>query len=688
MRLSTFTFIASVNLFVDAQNFFKTFSDKGVHNADIGSILEPVEARARRSLNPNNIKCGQPPVATNPGLLDVGPATPLDYKYVQPESSNTFDRFADGPYGKPDSDGMRVIGGVESVHHSWPWQVRVRPCSRYKCTFLCGGSIISDTWVLTAAHCIPYKATRGNITVGNHILYTDKKLDPFSKNYTISRIVTHPGWNKYIRWNDISLIKVDQEIDFNDHVQPICLPHRDACINPGSACVVTGWGYTSEKGPISPELQEVAVRLIDHKTCQSSLYYSTKVYATQICAGFAEGGKDSCAGDSGGPLVCKAAKNGPWLLYGLVSWGYGCARATKPGVYTRIPSFIDWVEEKIYGTDRKVPEDEYVAPRLNSKNNSCLKCEDHPQNTCDESTDMKMGYVPFVPSSTWSRETSPLTGGNAQQTSAKKPNNKPKEDKPKPNNQVKCGGILSASSGTFTTPNWPKNYPSNTFCKWEIGSTTKNVGSITKLSIKNPRFDKSIKCRQTGDYLEIRCPASKRMKIFCTGSSGIFSCPGPVIVNFKSNADSNVNTGVSVEYTVQGNVGMNACKLPTTMYYKPDNELSDTGVSIWPLPKSETCETKIVGNPDKKIRFRLSTKTILGAKEQKRSQFTWVAKLCRDVCRLYQEDGVTLIGKFCGRFSYRNKPYFSSKTNVIILKCEFDAKFSKHERLEAWFVEY
>merc|ERR1712036_130820 len=164
------------------------------------------------------------------------------------------------------------------------------------------------------------------------------------------------------------MIRTHKAMVYNDDVKPICLPGQDICFNPGTACVVTGWGYTTEYGPISNELQEVAVRIIDFNTCKGANWYTNMVYESQVCAGYVDGKQDSCAGDSGGPLVCRLGENMPWVLYGIVSWGWGCARARKPGVYTKMSSFVDWADNVMGGGDGVL---------VSGKDYPCATCKDH-----------------------------------------------------------------------------------------------------------------------------------------------------------------------------------------------------------------------------------------------------------------------------------------------------------------------
>lgn len=112
--------------------------------------------------------------------------------------------------------------------------------------------------------------------------------------------------------------------------------------------MVTGWGLQNELGGFPDELQEVAVKIIDQSECKKYSGYEN-ISENMICAGYANGGRDACAGDSGGPLVCKVPGSAAWVIYGLVSWGYGCARPGAPGVYARLPNLVGWIKEATGG---------------------------------------------------------------------------------------------------------------------------------------------------------------------------------------------------------------------------------------------------------------------------------------------------------------------------------------------------
>jgi len=234
----------------------------------------------------------------------------------------------------------RIVGGKVAQPYSYPWMVRVRACSGYACTRMCGGTLVSDRAIVTASHCIPPYAQQGLITLGAHEYYNERAL-----NVTIQSIHQHPGWNKQTRINDIAVIILTESVAFNAKVQPACLPNKDHCFAPGTACIATGWGYIKEGGPRSSLLREVPVRMMTNEHCNSADYYNGRIKDGMLCAGYNEGQRDACTGDSGGPLVCPIDTNmgTRWVLAGVTSWGVGCARFKRPGVYSNVAEFSDWI---------------------------------------------------------------------------------------------------------------------------------------------------------------------------------------------------------------------------------------------------------------------------------------------------------------------------------------------------------
>ncbi|KAG9470548.1 hypothetical protein GDO78_017351 [Eleutherodactylus coqui] len=231
----------------------------------------------------------------------------------------------------------RIVAGEESCPNCWPWQVMVM----YRNMYQCGGVILSPRWVLTAAHCLQSSdLSRYRLLAGIH----DRLLNESSRqDRTVHSIVAHEMYNPINNDYDIALIRLAEDLAFNNFVHPVCLPKREEPLEPTSLCVVTGWGSTGEDGQYSRRLQQLEVPILDNNICNSS-YYPGVISERMFCAGFPDsGGKDSCQGDSGGPLVCPSS-NKSYILYGIVSWGVGCARSKKPGVYTRVRSFLSWIE--------------------------------------------------------------------------------------------------------------------------------------------------------------------------------------------------------------------------------------------------------------------------------------------------------------------------------------------------------
>uniref|UniRef100_A0A3Q2DWU4 Peptidase S1 domain-containing protein n=1 Tax=Cyprinodon variegatus TaxID=28743 RepID=A0A3Q2DWU4_CYPVA len=203
----------------------------------------------------------------------------------------------------------RIIGGQEAWAHSWPWQVSLQ----FSSMPACGGAIIGPQWVISAAHC--FKRSEVEL-VG------------------ISRIISHQEYDTKTKESDIALLKLEHPLVFNEFVRPI-----DIWMSPlpeTMKCTITGWGSTRESLFRVDLLQEVNVSLLALDDCNE--YYKGRVHSSMFCAGKDEGGVDACQGDSGGPLSCFNGTRHE--LAGLVSWGVGCGRAKKPGVYTKVQQFL------------------------------------------------------------------------------------------------------------------------------------------------------------------------------------------------------------------------------------------------------------------------------------------------------------------------------------------------------------
>ncbi|XP_051565870.1 transmembrane protease serine 3 isoform X3 [Myxocyprinus asiaticus] len=229
----------------------------------------------------------------------------------------------------------RIVGGNLSAEGQFPWQVSLH----FQSEHLCGGSIISSHWILTAAHCVYGFAypTLWSVYVG----LIEQPVNG-AKSLAVEKIIYHSRYRPKGLDYDIALLKLVQPLNsFNDFVQPICLPNFGEQFDDGKMCWISGWGATEDGGEVSVFLHSARVPLISNKACSQPDVYQGYISPGMICAGYLDGGTDSCQGDSGGPLACEDSSN--WKLVGATSWGQGCAEKNKPGVYTRITQSLTWI---------------------------------------------------------------------------------------------------------------------------------------------------------------------------------------------------------------------------------------------------------------------------------------------------------------------------------------------------------
>uniref|UniRef100_UPI00398E8AE0 acrosin-like n=1 Tax=Pristiophorus japonicus TaxID=55135 RepID=UPI00398E8AE0 len=243
------------------------------------------------------------------------------------------------------SSQSRIVGGRSAVEGAWPWQVSLQVTTIN--AHLCGATIISQWWLLSAAHCFPHGEGYANKNIWRAVMGLRELGRP--NRWTVTRkidaLILHENYG--MTQNDVAVLKVNKAITFGDNVRPACLPtpgpfHNDKW----TRCHVTGWGLMEQNGKPSHILQEAAVKLIPLETCQQSNWYDHQVTDKMICAGFAGGGIDACQGDSGGPLSCVPKGSNRFYVVGIVSWGKGCAQRFKPGVYSSTSRYGDWIEQK------------------------------------------------------------------------------------------------------------------------------------------------------------------------------------------------------------------------------------------------------------------------------------------------------------------------------------------------------
>ncbi|KAE8599431.1 hypothetical protein XENTR_v10017183 [Xenopus tropicalis] len=251
--------------------------------------------------------------------------------------------------------GSRIVGGQNSPPGKWPWMVSIQSPTGKEFSHLCGGSVLNEIWVLTAAHCFKH-LERKEETKSWRLVFGANNLKVLESSVQIRKIkeVVQPkAYNPTTEANDITLLRLDKPIVFTDYVQPACFPTEFANVEKKTDCYIAGWGVLDEEsGEPSEILQEARVHQIDSKKCNSKDWYDGSIGEYNLCAGHEKGGIDSCQGDSGGPLMCKTQKSRTYAVVGITSWGSGCARGKKPGVYTSTKYFIKWIASKVE-TDEK-----------------------------------------------------------------------------------------------------------------------------------------------------------------------------------------------------------------------------------------------------------------------------------------------------------------------------------------------
>lgn len=259
------------------------------------------------------------------------------------------------------SPGGRIVGGKAAPDGAWPWQVVLFQRGANGVYIpICGGSLISSRWVLTAAHCVP-----GYKTANYRIGYGSVELGKMKVAET-AEVRPHASYDPETSDYDIALIKLAAPVS---GVQFATLAKAGPrAERTGDRLTVTGFGRMAEcpagqSGAacrMQERLQQVDVPVVAIDACRVSYADTGSVLGDrQICAGYTEGGRDSCQGDSGGPLV-RGVSNDRWEQIGVVSWGIGCARANRPGVYTRVAAFSDWLREAV-GTSSGNPVTEVVG---------------------------------------------------------------------------------------------------------------------------------------------------------------------------------------------------------------------------------------------------------------------------------------------------------------------------------------
>ncbi|XP_061454082.1 coagulation factor IX-like [Rhineura floridana] len=228
----------------------------------------------------------------------------------------------------------RVVGGMDSRKGEVPWQVYLLSPEQKG---FCGGSIVNERWIITAAHCLEF--VPHTVVAGEHNVDTKDGTEQYRR---VARVIPHPTYNATNKYhNDIALLELDSPLELNHYVTPICIADKEftnSLLRNGLGSV-SGWGKLTFQGREASILQVLKIRYVDRPTCLRSTRFT--ILANMFCAGDPNDAKDTCQGDSGGPYATDIEDT--WFLTGITSWGEQCAQKGKYGVYTRVSKYTKWI---------------------------------------------------------------------------------------------------------------------------------------------------------------------------------------------------------------------------------------------------------------------------------------------------------------------------------------------------------
>ncbi|RWS11937.1 Clotting factor B-like protein [Dinothrombium tinctorium] len=248
----------------------------------------------------------------------------------------------------------RIVGGTEAYPGEFPWSVAIfEKTLDGKLVHICGGSILTDRFILTAAHCFS-----GSVNPSNYVIGVGSSFLHKTVKHEIEKIILHPDYESSFYYNDIALIETEKPLTFNTLVRPVCLPFNNK-IASGDQVSVAGWGLLNFEGVKSEVLNKATLNVIPRKRCNHtySVHKSRKIpdgiTEDFVCAGAPDYSRDACEADSGGPLIKRESTRpspvyqleGKFTQFGIVSFGYKCAYKGYPGVYTDVSRFLDWIKK-------------------------------------------------------------------------------------------------------------------------------------------------------------------------------------------------------------------------------------------------------------------------------------------------------------------------------------------------------
>lgn len=239
-----------------------------------------------------------------------------------------------------DGNCNRIVSGWDADIYEWPWIAALMSSGRQ----FCGGSLIDEKHILTAAHCVAhmsqYDVANLKVRLGEYKIKQSGETEIFESK--AARVVRHKEFSQQTLHKDVAIITMAEPVPASyTKIAPVCLPSGHEKYAQRTATVI-GWGSLRENGPQPDTLQEMTVKIWDNSVCKETYGSSAPggIMDHMLCAG--QQGKDSCSGDSGGPM--QIGSGDYWTQIGIVSWGIGCGKSHYPGVYTRVTEVRDWID--------------------------------------------------------------------------------------------------------------------------------------------------------------------------------------------------------------------------------------------------------------------------------------------------------------------------------------------------------
>ncbi|XP_026808260.1 venom protease-like [Rhopalosiphum maidis] len=327
----------------------------------------PVVLRAAENLSVYPKICrflGRTPIVCCPTSQDVlsRNSTEMCRKYysLTTKGGGTIDAGSCRTKNKIDKNLLTIVGGTKAEVMEFPHMVLLGFGKKIKnVEWSCGGSLISDRYVLSAAHCSeigkksPVKwALLGDNDIGSN----EGDADPQVRE--IVQRILHPNYKPPSMYNDIGLYRLNTPVQFNRFILPVCI-NSDEQLTTKQAIAI-GWGRTSSAGQTSNVLMKVSLDFVEQNECNRSYSSSASPNlefginpSSQICAGKMEGGKDTCQGDSGGPLqIAHPEFECMYTQVGITSFGRLCGEPNVPGVYTKVSNYVSWINSIVWPTSQ------------------------------------------------------------------------------------------------------------------------------------------------------------------------------------------------------------------------------------------------------------------------------------------------------------------------------------------------